>query len=52
MREYIIQYKMDVNSVLLEKVVIAVTLQDAVNIFTLDHPDYIIINSEGPYDIR
>jgi hypothetical protein len=52
MREYIIHYQTVGSELQSEIKVQAITLQDAVIIFRRENAESIILNVEGPYDIR
>lgn len=52
MREYIIYYQTVGSEFVFESKVLAQTLQDAVNIFRIDNPQFVVLTVEGPYDIR
>jgi len=52
MREYIIHYQCFGNDITQEMRVEAGTMQDALNIFRTNYPNFIVMNIEGPYDIR
>jgi hypothetical protein len=52
MREYIVHYQTVGTEIPQQKKVYAVTLQDAVNIFRRENSTSVVLNVEGPYDIR